>query len=131
YDEALQVFAETRQFAHEYGTLTWLARAIAMCGGLHLQLFDFARAETLAEEAREISRSVNWPHAAASAGIDLLMIYVRRQELGRVELLLTEIAKTAAGTQGAHGWNWQIRLAEARAEIALARGEWEEAVGFA
>ena len=131
YDEALQVFAEARQFAHEYGTWTWLARTIAMCGGLYLQLFDFARAEVLAEEAREISRSVNWPHAAASAGIDLLVIYARRKELGRVELLLNEVAETAAGTQGAHGWNWALRLVETKAEIALARGEWEAAVGFA
>src|SRR5205823_10875019 len=77
------------------------------------------------------SRSVNWLYAIESAGIDLLMIYARRQELGRVDLLLTEVAEAAARTRGVHGWNWQIRLAEARAEIALARGEWEEAVGFA
>ena len=73
YDEALQVFAEARQFAREYGTGTWFARATAMCGGLHLELFDFARAEALAEEAREISRSANWPAAMASGGIDLLL----------------------------------------------------------
>ncbi len=131
YDEALQVFAETRKFAREYDTGAWLARAIAMCGGLHLQLFDFTRAEALAEEAREISRSVNWPHATASAGIDLLMIYAHRQELGRAEVLLTEVAETVAVAQGAHGWNWALRLAETRAEIALARGEWGAALSFA
>ncbi len=131
YDEALQVFAEARQFAREYGTGTWLARATAMCGGLHLQLFDFAEAEALAEEAREIGRSVNWQQATTSGGIDLLLNYARRQELGRTESLLTGIAEAVAGTQGSHGWLWMLRLAEARAEIALARGEWEEAIRWA
>jgi len=131
YDEALPVFTEARQFAHEYGTGTWLARATAMCGGLHLEIFDFARAEALAEEAREISRSLNWPHAAASGGIDLLLNYARCQEVGRTESLLLEVAEAVAGTQGAHHWLSQLRLATARAEIALARGEWEEAIRWA
>jgi tetratricopeptide (TPR) repeat protein len=131
YDEALQVFAEARQFAHEYGTGTWLARATAMCGGLHLQLFDFAKAETLAEEAGEIGRSVNWQQATVSGGIDLLLNYARRQEPGRTEPLLAEVAEAVVKGQGTHGWLWMLRLAEARAEIALARGEWEEAIGFA
>ena len=103
YDEALQVFTEARQFAREYGTGTWLARAIAMCGGLHLELFDYAGAEALAEEAREISRSLNWPQADASGGIDLLFNYARRQEVGRTESLLTGIEEAVAGTKGAHG----------------------------
>jgi tetratricopeptide (TPR) repeat protein len=131
YDEALQAFSEARQFAREYGTETWLARATAMCGGLHLAVFDFARAEELAQEAREMSRSLNWPQATASGGIDLLLNYARRQEVGRTESLLVEVAEAVAGTKGVHGWNWALRLAETRAEIALARGEWEEAVGFA
>ena len=131
YDEALQVFTEARQFAHEYGTGTWLARATAMWGGLHLQLFDFAEAEALAEEAGEIGRSVNWQQATVSGGIDLLLNYARRQEPGRTEPLLSEVAEAVVKGQGTHSWLWMIRLAEARAEIALARGEWEEAIGFA
>ncbi len=131
YDEALRVFAEARQVAHEYGTLTWLARTTAMWGGLYLEVFDFARAESTAEEAREISRSLNWLHAEISAGIDLLLNFARCQEVGRAEILLPEVAEAAEKGQGAHGWLWRLRLAQARAEIALARGEWEEAIGFA
>jgi class 3 adenylate cyclase/tetratricopeptide (TPR) repeat protein len=131
YDEALQVFAEARQFAREYDTGTWLARSTAMCGGLHLELFDFARAEALAEEAREISRSLNWPVAMAGGGIDLLLNFARCQQVGRAEPLLPEVAEAAVKAQGAHSWLWKLRLAEARAEIALARGEWEEAMRWA
>ncbi len=131
YDEALQVFTEARQFAHEYGTGTWFARATAMCGGLHLELFDFARAEALAEEARELSRSVNFPQAAASGGIDLLLNFARCQQVGRTKSLLSEVAEAAEKAQGAHGWLWKLRLAQARAEIALDSGEWEEAIRWA
>ncbi len=66
YDEALQVFAEARQFAREYGTGKWLARATGMCAGLHLEVFDFAGAQALAEEAREISRSADFPEVSGS-----------------------------------------------------------------
>jgi tetratricopeptide (TPR) repeat protein len=131
YDEALQVLAEARQFAREYSTGTWLARSTATCGGLHLELFDFARAEALAEEAREISRSLNWPIALASRGIDLLLNFARCQQVGRAESLLPEVTKAVAKAKGAHGWLFKLRLVEAQAEIALARGEWEEAIGFA
>jgi predicted ATPase len=131
YDEALEVFSEARQFAREYDTGTWLARSITMIGSLYLELFDFARAEALSEEAREISRSLNFSLATASGGIDLLLNYARRQEVGRTESLLVEVAEAVAGIQGAHSahtWLWKLRLAAARAEIALARGEWEQAI---
>lgn len=131
FAEALQMFAEARQFAQNHRMEQWLARATSMCGGLHLEVFDFGRAEALAEEAREISRSVNWPLAETSGGIDLLLNWARRQEVGRAERLLPEVAEAAMQGQGAHGWLWRLRLTQARAEIALARGNWEEAVGFA
>ena len=131
YDEALRVFADARQVAHEYGAMTWLARTTAMWGGLYIEVFDFAGAQALAEEAREISRSVNFPHAEISGGIDLLLNFARCQEVGRAEMLLPEVAEATEKAQGAHRWNWRLRLAEARAEIALARNEWEDAIGFA
>ena len=131
YDEALRVFADARQVAHEYSAMTWLARTTAMWGGLYLEVFDFAGAQALAEEAREISRSVNFPHAEISAGIDLLFNFARCQEVGRAEMLLPEVAEATKKAKGAHRWNWKLRLAQVQAEIALARGEWEEAIGFA
>jgi tetratricopeptide (TPR) repeat protein len=99
-----------------------------MRGGLHLDLGDFAVAEALAEEAREISRSVRWANAQASAGIDLLLIFTRRGELGRAEGLVAEVAEYVARGQGTHGWLWRLRFVQAQAEMAQARGEHELAL---
>jgi class 3 adenylate cyclase/tetratricopeptide (TPR) repeat protein len=131
YDEALQVFDEARRFGREYGVGTGLARAIAMCGGLHLEVFDFAGAEALAEEARELARSLNWTLPVISCGIDLLFNFARCQEVGRAEQLMAEVAEGVRMGAGAHGWLWKLRFAQARAELALARGDWEAALRWA
>ena len=81
YQEALQTFEQARRFGREYGIDTWTARAISMCGGVHLDVFDFDNAETLAEEARELGRSVNFLLPVVSGGIDLLLSFVRRGEV--------------------------------------------------
>lgn len=131
YGEALRTFDEARRFAREHRLGTWLARSTAMCGGLHLEVFDFAGAEALAEEARALGRSLDWPQAIASAGIDLLLNFARRGEIGRTERLMAEIAEAAARAHGEHGWLWRLRLAQARAEIALARDDPDEALHWA
>jgi hypothetical protein len=103
-----------------------------MRGGLYLEIFDYQRAEAIAEEAREIGRSSGWPQAIASAGMDLLLNYARRGEAdGRIERLLPEVAEAAQSAHGEHGWLWRLRLAQACAEIALARRHWEEALRWA
>ena len=127
YREAFAAFDEARQFARDHRIGQWAARSTAMCGGAHLEVFDFAGAEALAEEAFALGQSLNWPQATTSAGIDLLLNFARRQEVGRVEGLLPQIAATAARAEGEHGWLWRLRLAQARAEIALACGVWNEA----
>jgi tetratricopeptide (TPR) repeat protein/transcriptional regulator with XRE-family HTH domain len=127
YAEAFETFAEARRVAQERGTEPWLARALACCGGVHLDLFDFAGAEALAEEAREVSRSVRWRQSETSVGIDLLLNFARRGDVGRTERLIDEVVQAVATAQGAHGWLWRLRFATAKGEIALARGAWEEA----
>jgi hypothetical protein len=59
YGEAMQVFAEARQFGVEYEVGHFVPRAIAMSAGFHLDVFDFAGNEALAEEARDLARSVS------------------------------------------------------------------------
>jgi transcriptional regulator with XRE-family HTH domain/tetratricopeptide (TPR) repeat protein len=132
YDEALRVFEEAREFARDHQLDQWLARATTMCGGLYLEIFDYQRAAAIAEEAREIARSCGWPQAIASAGMDLMLNYARQGEAdGRIERLIPEVVEAAAGAHGEHGWLWRLRLAQARAEIALAREHWEEALRWA
>jgi tetratricopeptide (TPR) repeat protein len=127
YAEAFETFEQARRVAQERETWPWLARALTCCGGVHLDLFDFAGAEALAQEAREVSRSVNWLQSETSAGIDLLLNFARRGEVERTESLVDEVAQVVAVAQGAHGWLWRMRFVTARSEIALARGNWEEA----
>jgi tetratricopeptide (TPR) repeat protein len=102
-----------------------------MSAGFHMDIFNFARAENLAQEARELARSVNFSPPAVSAGIDLLLNYARRREAGRADGLIDEVASVAEQTSGFHGWLWKIRLAEARAELALARNSPDEALRWA
>jgi tetratricopeptide (TPR) repeat protein len=131
YAEAFEAFEQARSVAQERETRPWLARALACCGGVHLDLYDFAGAESLAQEAREVSRSVRWFQSEVSAGIDLLLNFARRGEVGRTERLVDEVAQVVAVAQGTHGWLWRLRFATARGEIALARGAWEEAASLA
>ena len=98
-----------------------LARATAMAAGLHLTLFDFEGAEALQSEACELARGVGFAPPIVSAGIDSLLTFARIHEPGRAERLLEETAAAAASTAGWHQWLWQLRLTQARAELALAR----------
>jgi hypothetical protein len=63
-----------------------------------------------------------------SGGLDLLLNYARRGDPARAEGLLPEVGAAVAGAQGAHGWLWRLRFAQARAELALARGDHEHAL---
>jgi DNA-binding winged helix-turn-helix (wHTH) protein len=131
YAQASTAFQEVRSFGRKYGALPMLARATAMTAGLHLSLFDFEGAEALQSEARELGRSVGFTPSIISAGIDSLLTFARRHEPGRAERLLEETATAAASTAGWHQWLWQLRLTQARAELALERGALDEAVATA
>jgi DNA-binding SARP family transcriptional activator/tetratricopeptide (TPR) repeat protein len=128
YGEAEQVFAEARRFGREWGVGPLLARAIAVSAGHHLDVFDFRGNEAVAEEARELARSFDFPPTLVSGGIDLLLNFARRHEIDRAERLLAEVTVVVEKAAGWHGWIWRLRLAEAVAELALARGHFEDAV---
>jgi tetratricopeptide (TPR) repeat protein len=129
YAEALQVFSEGQQESREQGAVEWLARTTLMRAGLHLEVCDFGSAERLAEEARELSRSVQHSRQTlVSGGLDLLLNFARRGDLGRAEGFVDEAAEGVATAKGAHGWLLGLRLGQARAEIALAHGHYEQAL---
>ena len=132
YAEALHVFSEGQHESREQGAIDWLARSTLMRGGLHLEVFDFGGAEVLAQEARELSHSArHFRHPLVSGGIDLLLNFARRGDLGRAEGLMDEVAMGVANARGAHGWLWKLRFAQAQAEITLARGNHEHALRLA
>ncbi len=128
YGEAATVFDEARQFGRKYGVLPLLARATAMSAGFHLGVFDFEGAEALQREARELGQSVAFAPTVVCASIELLLTLARRHDPGAAEGLLFETVAAAAAAPGWHAWLWQLRLCQARAELALARGEFDTAV---
>jgi tetratricopeptide (TPR) repeat protein len=131
YAAAAQAFDEAREVGRRYGAETLLARALACSAGYRLDLFDFAGAEARSQEARELARSLGFTPPVVSAGIDLIVNYTRRGDVGKTAPLLDEVSTGAAHAAGFHGWLWSLRLAEARAEIALAYGQAEEAIRLA
>lgn len=128
YADAARVFGEGEAFGRKYGTLPMLARCISMSAGFRLSLGDLAGAEAIQQEARELAQSVNFPPSVVSPGIDLLLIAARRYDPGGVESLLQETVATSKRNPGWHGWLWDLRLCQVRAELAFARSEWDTAI---
>jgi tetratricopeptide (TPR) repeat protein len=128
FDEALRVFDEARAFGTRCGALPLLARATSMSVAPLLSLGDLEGAMARAFEARELAYRVAFEPPLVSAGIDLLMIFARQDDPGRGETLLDEITQAVQKASGWHAWKWNIRLSQARAELACARGAWDEAV---
>jgi tetratricopeptide (TPR) repeat protein len=131
YAEAARVYEETRAFGRKYGVVPLLARATSMSAGYHFSLEDYDTAERIQQEARELARSVNFLPSIVSPNIDLLLIAARRQDPGSVETLFPETVEASRKNPGWHGWLWELRLTQVRAELAFARGEWEAAIAAA
>ena len=130
YDEAIRAFAAARENASSYagaGISHELARAIGMSASVPMAIFDYDRAEVVAAEAIELGRSVNFILPVLSETIDLMTIATHRGDLALAEALGNEVeANLALG--GAHELQWGMRLATARAELALVRDEWSAAL---
>jgi tetratricopeptide (TPR) repeat protein len=131
YREAIDVFNEARQLGLKHEVWTFHARAIAMAAGFHLDIFDFEGNETLALEARELARFAAFLPSLVSAGIDLVLNFTHRGELGQAQTLLAETADSAGKVGGWHGWLWDLRMTQARAELELRRGQWRQALEWA
>jgi CRP-like cAMP-binding protein/tetratricopeptide (TPR) repeat protein len=123
YGDAFNTFEQAREFSAEVGTAAFLARAIEMCAGVHLDLADFDAAEALALEAAERAEAVGFPLPVVSGSIDLIFIHTRSGHPERAAKLITGTARAVRGAQGAHGWLWRMRLEQARAELSLAKGD--------
>ena len=99
-----------------------------MSSWFHFELFDFAAAEALSEEARDLGRSANFQPPVLSASVDLIFNFTRRRDISRAEANIETLASEIAQTRGAHEWLWKLRLAQVRSELLLARHNYEQAV---
>src|SRR5207249_3139574 len=98
---------------------------------VHMATFDFGRAEEIAEETRELGRSSNFILSVVSEVIDLAAIAVYRGELGKAEELIGEASRDLDSGGGAHGRLWRARLANLRADLAVAGHDWRTALALA
>src|SRR5215469_18005072 len=131
YDEALRAFDEALTFGRQCGAFPLLARAMSMSVAPLLSLGDFDGAARRATEARELAHRVAFEPPLVSAGIDLLLIHARSQNAGRAEPLLAEVERAVQQASGWPAWKWRMRLSQARAELATAKGNWRDAITFA
>ena len=128
YREAFAQFDQARELGQRSGSHPLLARAVAMSAGCYLDLFDLETAESRQLEARELARRSSFVPPLVSATIDLMLTYARGADPARADALLPEVADLVAKAGGWHGWLWRLRLQHARAEVALARGDWAAAL---
>jgi tetratricopeptide (TPR) repeat protein len=128
YEEAIATFREGREYGEHYGNRALVARVISMCGGTYVPLFDYEKAEALAEEARAFARAASFPPPLVSSSLDLAVIATRRGDLALARTMLEEVTKPAEAAGAWHGWVWRMRLDELRAELALRAGEHEIAI---
>lgn len=131
YRQALQAFAEAREFGRAHGLGAWLARQLAIEGGLHLELFDFAGAADLAREAQELAQQSKFIVAIVSPGVDLILNYARTGHLARAAEMEFQVVQALPAVRGAHVWLLDVRFTQARAELAAARLEWDKAFALA
>ncbi len=131
YDEALCAFEEARTFGRRCGALPLLARATSMSVAPLLSLGDFDGAAMRALEARELAHRVAFQPPRVSAGIDLLLIFAPSHRPRQAESLLYEVERAVQEASGWHAWKWRLRLSQARAELALARGNLTDAIIYA
>jgi class 3 adenylate cyclase/tetratricopeptide (TPR) repeat protein len=128
YADAARVFEEAKQMGEKHDVWIFHARAVAMSAGFHLDVFDFRGHERIAEEACERAHSANFLPSVVSASLDLVFNLARRGEVGRAEKLAEKTSADAARIGGWHQWLWQLRLRQAKAEIACARTNWVDAL---
>lgn len=131
YSQAVRLFEEARSVGTRCGALPLLARATCMSVAPYLSLGDLDEARVRAIQARDLALRIGFDPPFVSAGIDLLLISARSGTADQTSELLTEVTRSVEKAAGWHAWKWRMRLSQARAELALASGEWKEAAHFA
>jgi hypothetical protein len=97
------------------------ARALSMSSALYRDLFQLDES-TWRNEAAELGGAAGFANAVLQSGIDRLFVDLARGEVGRAEARWSELWDRTQNTRGWHQWLMAGRLAEGKAEIALAKG---------
>jgi class 3 adenylate cyclase/tetratricopeptide (TPR) repeat protein len=132
HEEALPRFEEVIARGREFGLVPRMtARALNMSSALYRDLFQLDEAIRRNQEAEELGAAAGFANAVLQSGIDQLFTNLARGEVGRAEARWPELWDRTQDIKGTHQWLMAGRLAEARAEIALAKGDHAEAARLA
>jgi class 3 adenylate cyclase/tetratricopeptide (TPR) repeat protein len=132
HEEALPKFEEVIARGREFELVPRLtARALNMSSALYRDLFQLDEATGRNEEAAELGAAAGFANAVLQSGIDQLFTDLARGEPGSAEARWPELWERTQNIKGWHQWLMAGRLAEAKAEIALAKGNHAEAARLA
>jgi class 3 adenylate cyclase/tetratricopeptide (TPR) repeat protein len=132
HEEALPKFEEVIARGREFELVPRLtARALNMSSLLYRDLFQLDEATRRNEEAAELGAAAGFANAVLQSGIDQLFTDLARGEVGRAEARWPELWKRTQNIKGWHQWLMAGRLAEGKAEIAQAKGNYAEAARLA
>jgi hypothetical protein len=99
-----------------------------MSAGFYLDVFDFESHERIMQEALERARAAAFKPTMVMTSLDLVFNYTRRNQVPPDEKILSETAEIIKQMGGWHRWLMEVRLGHARAEVALACGNPDEAI---
>jgi tetratricopeptide (TPR) repeat protein len=128
YAEAHRVFTDACQIGLKYENWKFYARALCMSAGFYLDVFDFESHERIMQEALERARAAGFKPTMVMTSLDLVFNYTRRNQVPPDEKILSETAEIIKQMGGWHRWLMEVRLGHARAEVALAHGNPDEAI---
>jgi len=131
HEEALPRFEEVIARGREFELPRLTARALNMSSALYRDLFQLDEATRRNEEGAELGAAAGFANAVLQSGIDQLFTALARGDVGRAEARWPELWDRTQNTKGWHQWLMAGRLAEAKAEIALAKGHYAEAAQLA
>jgi tetratricopeptide (TPR) repeat protein len=128
HEEAIAIFDDviTRGRETEF-VPRWTARTLNMSSLPFRELYDLDEARRRNEQAAELGAQAGFAMAEIQSAIDQVFLDLLEYEPGRAHSRMPRLIEQADASKGWHQWLMRGRLAEAAAEIALAKGNAEAA----
>jgi tetratricopeptide (TPR) repeat protein len=131
YEQALRWYGELRQYAEQANDKFWSVRAPNTIGGVHLELYDLEPSIEICRAGDELAqRLLPWPEPRGHCLVKIGLAHLQRGEHGAADAALRR-AWNLLDVDAWFRWRWHIPLLRARAELALATGQLDEAWRYA
>ena len=132
YEEALRCYGRFAEFADRAGDKFLMAVVANLPGGVHLELYDFDEALKISLESYETAcRLSPWTeprgHTLTKAGL----AYFELGDFALADKFFLRAWELLEDKDELARWRWQMVLLRGRGELALARGQRDEAWKFA